>query len=637
MPRPNSMRALCALNFAACAAIGLLAPLPASAQQALEEIVITANRTPSDINKVGSTVEVISREELDKQKQTYLKDYLERLPGVTFGQNGPPGSAGTFQIRGALGQYVKILIDGIDISDLASTQSVASFEHLLVDDIERIEVLKGPQSTLYGSEAVGGVISVTTRRAKRGLAARANVETGSYNTKRAGATVSYGTAKGDVSFTAQGLETSGFSAADENAGNTERDGYHNRTFSGRAQYRFNETLRVFFAARSTNAKIQTDGFPFPAFTLADDDSHSTFDLKAIRGGAEVSLFDGRFVNTFSLQRTSIDREVFSSFPGVFESDRTKYEYKGVARFSAAFSMLVGADYDQAKAFFGNDADAKTTGLFAQALVEPIKNLNFTAGVRHDDHSNFGTFDTYRLTGAYYIPKSGTKLRATYGTAFRAPSLYELNAPPFFGSPIGNPDLKPEDSEGWDAGIDQTLNGGKVRLSATYFDLNIGNLIQYTSVNGYQNVSGTTNRRGVELSGKARLTSWLATSVSYTYTDAEAANGQRLIRVPRHVYSVGLDMTPIERLSINATAHIVRDTLDIDPVTFAQDYVLDDYVLINAKVTYAVSDDLSLYVRGENLLNQEYQTIQGYGTSDLAVYAGLTLKLNGAPSSVHGAN
>ena len=153
-------------------------------------------------------------------------------------------------------------------------------------------------------------------------------------------------------------------------------------------------------------------------------------------------------------------------------------------------------------------------------------------------------------------------------------------------------------------------------------------MQYDYVNGYQNVSGNTERSGVELSGKAQFTSWASGMASYTFTDTEKADGTRLIRVPRHVYTLGLDITPFEKLSIGATAHFVRDTLDVDPVTFAQDYRLDNYVLVNSKVTYAVSDDLSLYVRGVNLLNDHYQTLQGYGTSGRAVYAGLTMKLTG---------
>ena len=245
-PKPQRSRPLAAVVAAA-----LLAPLPATAQQVLDDIVITANRTPVEINKVGATVEVIDREELNKQSQAFLKDYLGRLPGVTVTQNGPPGSVSNIQIRGALGQYVKVLIDGIDLTDLAAPQAVTSFEHLLVGDIERIEVLKGAQSTLYGSEAIGGVISITTRGAALGTSVRAHAEGGTYNTQLGAATVSYGTDRGDISFTAQGVRSDGFSAAEENTGNTERDGYWNQTFSGRAQYRFNDNLRVFFAARST--------------------------------------------------------------------------------------------------------------------------------------------------------------------------------------------------------------------------------------------------------------------------------------------------------------------------------------------------------------------------------------------------
>ena len=603
-----------------CAA-ALLAPLalPAKAQQVLDDIVITANRTPVEINKVGATVEVIDREELQKQSQAFLKDYLGRLPGVTVTQNGPPGSVSNIQIRGALGQYVKVLIDGIDLTDLAAPQAVTSFEHLLVGDIERIEVLKGAQSTLYGSEAIGGVISITTRRAALGTSVSAHVEGGTYDTQLGSATVSYGTDRGDISFTAQGVRSDGFSAAEENTGNTERDGYWNQTFSGRAQYRFNDNLRVFFAARSTRSKIELDGFDFFTFLPADDpDERSTFALRAVRGGAEFKLFDGAFTNTLAVQHTTIDRENFGSFPATFDSERTKYEYKGVARFSPQVTAMVGVDRDEISARTSNPLDAEATinGFYGQLLLEPFTNFNVTAGARRDDHSIFGTFDTYRFTAAYFIPETGTKFRASYGTAFRAPSLFELFDPIY-----GKQTLDPEESVGWDAGIDQTWWDGRFRASATYFDLDIENLIQFIFPAGYSNVPGRTQRRGVELSARAEITTWLAATGAYTFTDAEDALGNPLIRVPRHAYAFGLDITPTERFRINATAQVIRDTLD------AGNFVLDDYVLLNAKASYDIDERLTAYIRGVNLLDQEYQVIRGYGTSDLAVYAGLRFKLD----------
>jgi vitamin B12 transporter len=591
------------------------------AQQELPGIVVSsATRTAIDINKVGSTVEVIDRAELEKHGQTHLKDYLERLPGVSFAQSGPPGSATTIRVRGAAGQYVKVLIDGMDITDLAAPQAAPSLEHLLVDDIERIELLMGPQSTLYGSEAVAGVVSITTRRAARGLSVRAHAEGGTYRTRSGGTTVAYGGQRGAVTFSAQGISTDGFSAAEENTGNTERDGYRNVTLSGSGHYELSDTLKVFFAARSTNAKIELDSFSFaPPFLPIDAlGERSTFALRAARSGAEWSLFDGRLVNTFAVQRVTIERENFGSFPALYESDRTKYEYKGVARFSSVVSMVVGADHDRTAvdtSLLADTARATTTGLFGQFLIEPIKNLNFTAGARRDDHSIFGSYDTFRLTAAYYMPQTGTKFRASYGTAFRSPSLFELFDPSF-----GNVGLAPEESVGWDAGVDQTFSNGDYKFSFTYFSLDIDNLIQFTFPAGYANLPGQSERRGFVISSQAKLAPWLSASASYTRTDAEDENGNRLVRVPRHMVTLGVDVKPIERLTLTTTAQIVRDTID------SNNFVLDDYVLLNARLAYDVSERLTLFVRGTNLLNQEYQTVRGYGTSDLAVYAGLQMKL-----------
>ena len=187
-------------------------------------------------------------------------------------------------------------------------------------------------------------------------------------------------------------------------------------------------------------------------------------------------------------------------------------------------------------------------------------------------------------------------------------------------PSGNASLQPEESVSWDVGIDQQLFDGQLQLSATYFSLNTDNLIDFVFGSGYVTVPGTTRRSGVEISAQAQLADWISTSATYTYTDARKQNGDRLVRAPRHIVTLGLDVQPIDKLSFVTTAKIVKDTVDVSGVR------LDDYVLLNSKLSYELTEQFSAYVRGENLLDKEYQTINGFGTSDRAVYVGLQLKL-----------
>lgn len=587
----------------------------------LPEVIVTASRTPLSSDKVGATVHVIDEEELEKHGQTYVKDYLARLPGISFAQNGPPGTASTIRMRGAAARYIKVLIDGMDISDPSAPQTSAQFAHLMTGDIERIEVLKGSQSTLYGGDAVAGVISIATKSASReGFSARAHAEAGSYRTGRGAATLSYGGNMGDVTMTVQGLKTAGFSAADKRNGNNEKDGYENLTFSGRGTLNVSDALKVFFSGRSLRSDTEFDDFSFITSLPVDDTAGNRTRTRQLSGllGAELSLFDRRFLSTLTLQGMEIDRDTSGGFPSAFDSERVKLEYKGLARIHDRFSVMFGAGQENTASRSSGDPvkhKARANSLFAQAIAEPVDNISLTAGFRYDGHDAFGSFNTYRFTGAWFLPATRTKFHASYGKGFRAPSLFELYSPAF-----GNASLAPEKSTSWDAGIDQKLMDGGLTLSATYFHLNTENLVEFTFPAGYTNVTGKTRRKGVEFAVKADITSHLTTTASYTYTSAREEDGDGLVRTPKHVLTVGADIRPAEKFSFNLTADIVRNTVDAGKAR------LDNYVLLNGRLAYELNEQFTVYVRGENLLDRKYQTSNGYGTSGLAVYAGLRIRL-----------
>lgn len=597
----------------------------------LEGIVIySANRTPTDAAKVGSSVEVITEKELEARAQTYVKDYLETLPGVSFSQAGGPGGTSTISLRGTTGGYVKVLVDGIDVSDPSSTVTSAHFEHLLVGDVARIEVLKGSQSGLYGGDAVGGVITIETKAARKlGFSQSGGAEYGAYNTWRGAYTAGYLAADGsNISLSVQGVSTAGFSAADIGR---EDDGYKNLTFSGRGEYYLSPSAKIFFAARSTRARIDFDG----GFPVNDTPDWGRYVQHAGRVGTEFSLLSGAFTNTLAIQGTRIERDIFAGFnSGWFDGDRIKGEYKGVLRFNEMLSLLAGADWEETGAKTNNTVgrnSANVSGAYAQLMLEPIAGLVLTAGGRIDEHSAFGNFNTYRLTGAYLVSGTETKFRASKGTGFRAPSLDELyGAYPIFGLPnYGNPNLLPEESKSWDAGIEQGFLGGRFKLGATYFSIDTENLIVFASdpitfacgTFCMVNEAGTTRREGVELTAAAQISSGITMTAGYTYTDAEKADRTRLLRVPRHALAVGFDLKPMDKVEANVLVRYVADTLDGFPVG-----ELGDYWLVNAKVAYELSPGVKAYVRAENLLDEKYQTVAGYGTPGLSVYGGFQFAL-----------
>ncbi len=563
---------------------------------------------------------------------------MTQVPGVSVAQSGPQGIT-SYSIWGADSKYVKVLVDGLDLGDPMGTQVVTPLQNILAGDVSRIEVLKGSQSLLYGGEAVGGVISIDTAKPVLGASFNASGETGAYNTQRGMLSAAYGAQDGWARFSVQSVRSDGYSAL---AVGREDDGYTNLTFSGSGEYKLSNDVKVFFAARSIDTNVKYDNL-YDGWGLAPDGwpgTRSVTSQQAGRIGTEIKLFDGAFVNTVSIQGMEIDRkQIFwdgyalipASETDTYKGDRWKIDYLGVAKVTNWATLTVGADHQVESASttsisYGDfpRREVELTGVFGQLSVEPIKGLTLTGGGRNDDHSTFGDYQTYRFTGAYFYEPTQTKLRASTGTGFRPPSLYELYAP---GPYSGNPDLKPEESKSWDAGFDQWFDSRRYRLSATYFNIDTTNEIAFRcfdlfcSAGSYEQIPGTTHREGVDISGAATLASFLSLSAGYNYTDARQDNGVRLVQIPRNSVTLGADALIFDIIKANVTAKVVLDTVGYGQVR------LDDYVLVNAKFSYDIRPGLTAYVRGENLLNEKYQAVYGYNTPGLSVYGGLSIHVD----------
>lgn len=649
---------------AAAAALSPWLAIPGLTQEIdLSEIVVTPNRTPMEKSKVGSTVSTIDQKEIEQQSLPLVVDYLNQVPGISLSSQGGAGKETTLILRGADKKYIKTLFNGIDISDPTATQVQTSYEHLLTGGITRIEVLKGSQSTLYGSDAVAGVIDISTLpQDQPGLTQRMMIEGGSYETGRAAYGVSNVTDTGRFALDIAGLYTGGFSAAlvngdplvDSSSG-LEDDFYQNVTGSFAGEQQLTDNVSIF----GSGLIIRTRGDFDDSGTPPTDNTLNTGDFNQIAGraGFNVDLMDGRFRNTFSAQVMRLDRSVESSsvltdfmtglpsrsdFIGNYEGQRVKFDYQGAFDVTDRLTLQFGSDYEQQALHitnnFGTDDNdsAALTGVWGQVVAEPIDNFTLTAGLRHDEHSEFGGFTTYRGTAAYLFDQTGTKLRASVGTGFRAPSLYENNYVSFIpGIPV--PDLDPEESFSWDVGIDQRLFDGRATGSLTYFELDTDNLIDYDFANDtYMQTPGTTHRKGVELALAYDVNPWLSLGGSYTYTSSVEADGDRRPRVPRHMIGLTAVATPWERWEISAAAKIALDTVDVvqvgtDPVTFApitELHDIDDYVLASLRVAYKPTKNSELYVRAENLFDQDYETVRGYGTPGFSVFAGFRAKIGG---------
>lgn len=605
----------------------LAVPLAAAAQDdgatVLPDIVVSANRTPTAAEATGSAVSVITEGQIVADGRPFALDLIATEPGVSTSQSGPAGTTSGFAIRGAPQQYVRVSVDGIEISDPTSTQVQPSLSGLLLDGVSRIEILKGSQSALYGGQAVAGVIDISSPEATRdGLQSTYLLEGGTYGTARAAYSLAGRNDRGDFGLTVAHLRTDGFSAAEEADGNTEADGYNGTRVSARGTVYATDTLSIFGSAFIQRESGDFDGYDPITFQLTDQDNTYDATTWGARAGVDLTSADGRLENRLAVSWFDIDRDTDEEDIGhsTFNGDRLRVEYLGQYAATDALSLQLGADWSRETAtttspYGDTDGDADVAGVFGQAIWQPVAPLTLTAAVRNDNHSEFGNYPTGRLSAAWQAA-TATVVRASAGTGFRAPSLYELFSPTY-----GNPDLDPETSVSADLGVEQRFAGGRGRASATLFLLDIDDLIDFNfATNGYEQVDGTAKSRGVELSGAFDLTSALTLTGAYTYTDARTADGNRRLRVPMHDLTVGLDATPTARLTAGVEVQYAAGLPD-EPFATSVAW-RSDYTLVNARLAYAVTDAAQVYLRAENLLDEEYQTVKGYSTSGSAVYFGV---------------
>lgn len=605
--------------LATASALAVCAAGAAGAQELyeLDEITLSAAKSgaATPLDRTGASVQVITQDELEQADETTVAEFLARQPGISVSANGGVGSSTALRIRGLDGKYVKVLVNGIDVTDPSSTQTQFDWGGLTTANLGRIEILKGSSSSLYGSRAVAGVVNISTvkRPEEPGTAVTLNLEGGSYETYRAAATIAYTGARGGLSFGIDHISTEGFSAR-SGAGSTEPDGYEGTQLTLSADVMATDVLKLGIAAYALDSQGDFDEFGGDGAPPYDEvnDTQS----RGVRAFAE--LMTGAVDHTLSFTYFKTDRTSTSNgFATPFDGERKRVDYVGTYTPSNQLTLTFGADWEEESFNSGTDTGSvNTTGLFAEALYAATADLDLSASLRLDDHSTFGSHVTGRLAAAYRLT-GATTLRAVAATGFRAPSLYELN-----NTLYGNPALDPEESTSFELGIEHEYAAGR-SVKATAFYTKIDNLIQFVTLTPwpaftgqYQQVAGTSTSQGVELSGEWALDDRFSLYGNYTYTDAEDATGARLLRVPTHDLTVGLGADLTAGWSGDVNLRHVADR----PAEFGT--VMADYTVVNAGVSYAFTDNAEGYLRIENLLDETYETSAGYQASGRAFYVGL---------------
>ncbi|MDJ1006889.1 MAG: TonB-dependent receptor [Paracoccaceae bacterium] len=596
-------------------AAGIPAQLAAQSTFELGEIVVLPLATPETEARTGASVEVLTGDDLDDGGNLVLADQLARLPGVNVTQQGGPGSNADLIVRGATTRYVAVYIDGIPVNDPTPPQiQFENFGGLSTLGTARVELLKGSQSALYGGTAVAGVLAVSTLggfELGEGTHQSLTVEGGSYGTIGGSYAITRNTEDLSLSFSASSIRSDGFSAADENDGNTEADGYDSTRIAAGAEYRVNGAVTL-----GLNGFYETGTNEFDEFGPVDS---ATFDEVAERDalGARAFLaFEGAtFDNELSVAWYQIDR--LSTSNGFdFGALGNRVLVTNVTSFSASQTVDVslGLDYlyesSRSTSLPGDFETTSTAGGFVETVYAPTERLDLIGTVRFDSHSTFGEFATGRLAFAYR-PNEQTTWRGAVATGYRPPSISELFAD--FGTFFGNPDLEPETSVTAEVGVDRRLAGGG-EVSATLFWGQIDNLITANATT-YENIPGTSIRQGIELAGEIPIADDATLFGAATFTDAETADGDPVPRVPSTDIVIGGELAIGERAAVNANARYVDGIFDAGDD-------LPSYTLVNAGAEYALTETTTAYIRVENLFDTEYQTTRGYGTSDRAFYVGL---------------
>ncbi|WP_255448509.1 TonB-dependent siderophore receptor [Telmatospirillum sp. J64-1] len=625
--------ALCTLTLALAEA---RAQEPSSPQvHALPPVSVTANLVPTPWEAVGSAVTTLTGEELEKRQTRLVSDVLREVPGLAVNRTGPLGQLTQVRIRGAEGNHTLVLIDGIRVND-PSAGSEFDFAHLLAAEVERVEVLRGPQSALYGSDAIGGVINIVTRRGQGRPTLRLSLEGGSFDTLAGRASVSGGGERYDFIAGAAGLRTHGVSVADEKRGNPERDGYRNGTGFATLNLRPSDIFELSLVGRYVDFHSDSDT-EIGGVGAIDADQDIKGDQIYGRIQGRLSLLEDRWEHILGLSHVRHQRDyreagaVTSSYEG--KTYRIDYQsnvyFETLSFLDAAHVATFAVQHEDNRAVSESqwssfDRSIDTTGFIGQYQVTLLDRLTLTGSLRHDRNEIFKDADTFRLTGAYAIPQTGTKLRASYGTGVKNPTLFELFG--YTNTYRGNPDLKPEKGTGWDAGIDQAFWNDRAVLDATYFNQTIEDLIQGTGQTS-ANLPGRSKIWGTELGLTLRLLENLTARGAYTYSSGEDATGAELVRRPSHIASLNLDYRFLEdraKLNLGIVYNGKQKDWAFDALWNRRVVELDAYTLVNLAGSYAISGNAEIHARVENLFDEHYQEVFSYGTPGRAGYVGINL-------------
>lgn len=630
---------------------------PAFAQDVLDldAIIVSGGNTPVEAKNYGRSATVVTEEEIEDSSAVFVADILRSLPGVAVSRTGSFGGLTQVRLRGNEGNHTLVLIDGVEVAD--PSQGEFDFGGLLAADIARIEILRGPQSSIYGSNAIGGVISITTKRATEpGVSGEIGIEVGSDGTTEGRMAVRLKTERGDLSFSAARRDTGGFDVSGTPGG--EDDGDLNRTYNLVGSYDVTDVFTVGGTLRHVDRISDTDGFFFGAATVPglvfDDASNATVQETFGSVFATLDTLGGRLAHRVDVSYSDINRQSDNSF-GLPSSDntgtRTKVDYQGSFALDGgpvdtANHILTFATQYEYETFVNNNPalvfaptalikqTREQTGIVLEYQGEFENGFAVQGSVRHDFNDRFDDETTFAVGASYFFPNQITRVKASYGTGVQNPTLFEQFG--FSNNFIPNPNLEPEQSEGWDIGIEQQFWDGRGVIDVTYFNQTVTDEITaifdpITFIGTPINQAGESDRQGIEVATRIDITDRLDVALNHTWLDAENPIGTIEVRRPEHetLLQVGYTL-PNEKTRFNAEVQHVSGLFDSDftAASFGANQIkLSDYTLVHLGMSHQVTENVRMYANVRNVFDESYEEVNGFATEGRTIFFGVVAALN----------
>ncbi len=600
----------------------------------LKEIIVTAGRTPIEEGKTGRALTVITGKQLEQNQVRYVADALRQVPGFAVSRTGSYGGLTQIRVRGADANQLMVMIDGVEASNPGKGEF--DFGGLLASDIDRIEILRGPQSAFWGAGAAAGVVNIITKGGKRdGFKISGTTEAGSRNSWLGGVQLQGGAENYDLALGVAYRRTGGFNLTDIG---DEKDGDNSLALNGKVNIDLSDTAKLDATLRYTRGRTDTDADP--AFSPTPEASLNSYD-KTTNFLGSVGLtwtaldealtqkirFSGNALEYKNVAPSFMDPSILS----VYETKGRRYTGSYQASYvfdtpsfaDARHTIIGGVDWRRETFETTKNYERDSYGFVGQYNGEYWDQFYLNLALRHDLNDEFKDATTYSISAAWVIPDIETRLHSSIGTGIRNPDFFEQFGI-FNGANFrGNPDLKPEHTLGWDIGVEKSLFDDRLSLDVTYFNNRYRDKI-VTRGNTLDNAFGNSRTHGVELSATLNLMDGLTAGATYTYTSANMADSKGLLRVPRHSGSLNMAYTFYEdRARMFGEAVFNGNMKDNNFGTFPASVVmLNKYTVVNIGGSYKFTDKLEGFARIENLFDKKYQEVYGYNTPGRGAFAGL---------------